>query len=289
MADCAVCGKPVPDVAYVGAECERDLAGRLSDTADLWPELLTTAAGQARMADPGPRARGLAPPEPIRPDIGGADQQPGPPTGLPFRWHAAEVADAVLDTATEWAATIVGERGAEWPVKARRGTERLGRVRQLDAPVLLRWLAGQLGWCRYQRWAAECWDELGYACSRITPAVDRPLPRLDAGVCMAELEDGTHCPQRLSAPPGARLIHCPGCGGHWDPTDRSTAILAAAAGILLSADECAALLSLHGRPTPASTVRSWVSRRQLLAHAPGRYRFGDAHQLRVAMRERIRT
>jgi hypothetical protein len=274
VADCQACSRPVPDVAFVCPACATTLAGRLRDTADLWPELLTTAAGLARMADPGPRARGLAPPEPIRPDIGGADQQPGPPTGLPFRWNPSIDREDIQQTIGRWRRRIAWRRGLTAPT---------------TVPETMRWLAGQLGWLRYRPGAADAWDELSNACSRITPAVDRPPPRLDAGVCMAELEDGTHCPQRLTAPPGARLIHCPGCGGHWDARDRSTVILAAAAGILLSADECAALLSLHGRPTPASTVRSWVSRRQLLAHAPGRYRFGDAHQLRVAMRERIRT
>lgn len=275
MADCQACSRPVPDVAFVCPACATTLAGRLRDTAALWPELLTTAAGLARMADPGPRARGLAPPEPIRPDIGGADQQPGPPTGLPFRWHAAEVADAVRNTVATWARLVLAERGGLWTI----GT---------DTPTALRWLAGQLGWCRYQRWAAECWDELGYACSRIAPAVDRPLPRLDAGVCMAELEDGTHCPQRLSAPPGARLIHCPGCGGHWDPADRSTAILAAAQHVLGTAAELSAWLTIHGHPTQAATVRRWAIRRQLQQGGVDRsgnptYPFGRAMQLRTQL------
>jgi hypothetical protein len=151
----------------------------------------------------------------------------------------------------------------------------------------MRWLAGQLKWIRYQPFAAEAWDELGYACGRIEPAVDRPPPRrLDAGPCLAPTAAGP-CRQRLSASPRAAYVHCPACRTTHSATERSATILAAAMDIRLTAEECAHLLSLHGWPTPAGTVRSWASRRRL--SLAGRIRFGEVYKLRVAMRERIST
>lgn len=318
MAECDACGKPVPDTAYVCHPCAfRDdkhpygLAPTLRDAAELWPELETTITGQARMAEPGPRPRGRTPPQPIRPDIGArevpggdpcyaegcdqparyrltaawngkpilvcpdhqhaADRQDGMPTGLPMQLYAAEVRDTVRNTVTTWARLIAEERGTILPV---------GRT-----PTVLGWLADQLGWARYQKWAGELWDELGYACSRIAPAVDRPRPRVDAGPCLSDTAGGP-CRQRLSAGPRAVIIRCPVCRTTWNAIDRSATILAAAADIRLTAEEAADLLTLHGRPTQAATVRQWGKRGRALAVA-GRYRFGDVHDLRLAMDQRM--
>jgi hypothetical protein len=289
MADCDACGSPLPDVAFVCARCERTLADRLHHNAGLWPDLLATAAGQARMADPGPRARGMAPAEPARPDIGGADQVTGPPTGLPFRWNAAEIRDDVRNTVTTWCRVTLDERSpAPAQVRVLTGIRDLQRWDgpPADIPGMMRWLAGQLGWCRYQRWADEMWDDLGEQLRRIEPAVDRPPPRLDAGPCLSPTAAGP-CRQRLSAPPRAAVVHCPVCRAVHSATERSAAILAAAADVRLTAQECATLLSLHGWPTPAGTVRSWASRQRLTV--AGLIRFGAVYDLRVGMRERIRA
>jgi hypothetical protein len=282
MADCAVCGRPQPDTGWVDAACERDLAAQLKDAAELWPELQVTVARLARMSEPGPRARGRAPAQPIRPDSGRmrhyADQDIGTVTGLPFSWLAAEVAEAVRNTVVTWCRVVLEERHG-----IRAGPGSLPE----DTPDLMRWLAGQLKWLRYQPFAGEAWDELVYACGRIEPAVDRPPPRrLDAGPCLAPTAAGP-CRQRLSASPRAAYVHCPACQAAHSATGRSATILAAAMDIRLTAEECAHLLSLHGWPTPAGTVRSWASRRRLTV--AGRIRFGEVYKLRVAMRERIST
>lgn len=142
MADCAACGKPVPDVAYVCHPCAyRDdkqplgLAPRLRHAAELWPELETTITRQARMAEPGPRARGHAPPQPIRPGLGdpAQDHQLGSPAGLPFAWAAADVRDVVRNVVTTWARVVLEERGGVGPTDGY--TENV-----------MRWLASQLGW-----------------------------------------------------------------------------------------------------------------------------------------------
>lgn len=289
MGDCDACARPVPDVAYICHPCAYQddkqpigLALRLRAAADLWPDLLDTVAGQARMAEPGPHRRRRAPASPIRPGGDPADDhQHGWPVGLPAQLAAAEVRDAVRNTATTWARLVAEQRGTILPVGA--------------TPTVLRWLADQLGWARYQKWAGELWDELGYAAGRVEPAVDRPKPRVDAGECGSPTAAGP-CRQRLSATPGAAYVHCPNCRATWSATDRSTLILAAAADVLGTAAEISAWLTIHGEPVPEATIRSWAHRGRVLRHgidpetrAP-RYRLGDVRRLaaeRQPRRERI--
>jgi hypothetical protein len=207
----------------------------------------------------------------------------------------------VRNTVTTWCRVVLDERSpAPAEVRVLTGIRDLARWDgpPADTPGMMRWLAGQLGWCRYQRWAGEMWDHLADELRRIEPAVDRPPPRLDAGLCLAELEDGSYCPQRLSAPPGARRIHCPDCGGRWEATDRSTLILAAAEHLLGTAAELSAWLAVHGELCPEGTIRSWASRGQLLRHGRdpqtgvATYRLGEVRRMaasRVPRRERIRA
>lgn len=269
MPDCAAprCDRPIPDVAYVCPGSAVDLAAVLHDAAELWPELETTIAGQARMAEPGPRPRGRTPPQPIRPGLGDPadDQADGMPSGLPVQLYAAEVRDAVRNTVTTWARLIAEERGTILPV---------GRT-----PTVLAWLAGQLGWARYQRWAGECWDELGYACSRIAPAVDRPRPRVDAGECLAPTEAGP-CRQRLSAAPSAAYVHCPVCRTTQSAVDRREVLLAGARTLRGTAEEVAVWLTILGVWTTSAMVRGLGHRGRVLADAAGRYSVAEVEALR---------
>lgn len=282
MADCQLCARPqTADQAYICGTCAGKVTTRLEQAADLWPELLTTCASQARMAEPGPHRRGRAPAEPVRPGIGGQDQANGWPHGLPPNLAAVETRDAVRNTVTTWVRLAAEERGTIEPI----GT----------TPTLLRWLAGQCEWLRHQRYAAVALDELGYAAGRVEPAVDRPKPRVDAGECGSPTDVGS-CRQRLSATPAAAYVHCPACRATWSAIERSTLILEAATDVLGTAAEISAWLTIHGEPVPEATIRSWAHRRRLLRHgtdpdggAP-RYRLGDVRRLaseRQPGRERI--
>lgn len=213
MADCAACGKPVPDVAYVCHPCAYQddkqplgLAPRLHQAVELWPELETTITRQARMTEPGPRARGHTPPQPIRPGLGDPadDHQRGVPAELPFAWAAADVRDSVHNTITTWGRVVLEERGGVGPVDGYTET-------------VMRWLATQLGWCRYQRWADELWDQVGDACALVAPAVDRPAMRTRVAVgpcpeldCLGLVT--ALVPARLDVP---ALLRCSGCGAEW--------------------------------------------------------------------------
>lgn len=282
MADCELCARPVPDVAYICHPCAHQddkqplgLAPRLRAAAALWPDLLDTVAGQARMAEPGPHRRGRAPAQPIRPGLGDPamrhyqDQDIGMPTGLPFNYGASLVEEDVEDEAARWAQRVVAEHGGQPPA---------------DTPGRLRWLAGQLGWARYQRWAGDMWQALQPVHPWIENAVDRPRPRVDAGECGSPTATGP-CRQRLSSSPRAAYVHCPTCRATWSATDRSTFILAAATDVLGTAAEISAWLTIHSQPVPEATIRSWAHRRRLLRHgtdpqtgAP-RYRLGDVSRL----------
>lgn len=278
MADCAACGKPVPDVAYVCHPCAFSgdkqplgLAPRLRQAAKLWLELETTITRQARMSEPGPRARGHAPPQPIRPGLGDPadDHQRGVPAGLPFNWSAADVRDSVHNTVTTWGRVVLEERGGVGPVDAYTET-------------VMRWLATQLGWCRYQRWADELWDQVGDACGLVAPAVDRPRPRVDAGLCLAPTQAGP-CQQRLSAAPAAAYVHCPGCRTTHRADERRETILNAARDSWLFPDELAALLTTHaGLRTTDSMIRNLAARRRILSDGAGRYLVREVEQLRLA-------
>lgn len=206
MADCALpaCRRTVSD-AWVCAPCAATIAGRLQAAAELWPDLLTTCAGQARMGEPGPRARGHAPPQPIRPGLGdpAEDHQGGPPTGLPFGWTASDVRDSVRNTVTTWVRHIVAER----PTGMLLGT----------TPTLLRWLAGQCEWLRHQPYGAEALDELDDAVGMVAPAVDRPAMRTRVAVGPCPEVD---CAGQVTALVPARLdipavMRCDGCGSEW--------------------------------------------------------------------------
>lgn len=273
MADCEICTAPTAGTAYACSDCATTVAERFDRAAQLWPDLTAVIAGQTRYSDPGPRARGHAPAAPIRPD-GQArhygDQQAGWPGGLIVRLAASQTRDDVRNTITTWARLVQDERGHQAPA---------------ETPALMRWLVGQLEWLRHQRYAAEALDELSHAAGLVERAVDRPAPRVDAGLCLTETEAGA-CQQRLSAAPGAAYVHCPTCRATHTAQDRRDVILAAARDIRGTAEECAQWLTILGVPVLANTIRKWRSRRRLFADSVGRYRLGDVEVLSAGYQHR---
>lgn len=89
--ECISCGSPTD-----GTVCHREaarLGATLRAAADLWPQMATTIARQARTGEPTPRAGRPAPPEPIRPGVAAADQAAGWPSGLPVDLAADHTGD----------------------------------------------------------------------------------------------------------------------------------------------------------------------------------------------------
>lgn len=280
VADCLACARPQPDTAYVCAACSAKLGQALHTAAALVPELETAVARLARFGEPGPRSRGRAPAAPIRPDGGTmrhyADQADGWPSGLPVNLAAAQVREDVANTVSGWCRVVLEQRGPQ-----------PGDMVGL-APAM-RWLAGHLEWIRHQRFADECFDELGDAARQVEHAVDRPAERVDAGVCLAVLpESGEKCQRRLSAPAGAAKVRCPGCGATHDAQARRRLLLGQARDVRGSAAEVARWLSVLDIPTTESMVRGLGHRGRVLPDGAGRYRLGDVEQCRLEQIERGR-
>lgn len=272
MADCELCSRPQVDTAYACSACSARTADALHAAAELWPDLQDVVAGRTRYGDPTPRAGRPAPAQPIRPGLGNPadDHQRGDPDGLVVDLRAARVRDDMRNDATGWARIVQDERGLTPPV---------------DTPALLRWLAGQVEWFRHQPFGADALDGLAWMARRISPAVDRPPRRVDAGECgMATL--GGPCRQRLTAPPGAAIVHCPACRATHRADERREVLLEAARGLRATATECAQWLTILGWPTPAATVRKWAERDRIRSDAWGRYAFREVEELRLGMVQR---
>jgi hypothetical protein len=279
----------VPDVAYVCAGCATALGKALHAAAELVPELETAVARLARFGEPGPRSRGRAPAQPIRPDQPDADQSG--PDGLPISWSASIAAGTVANTVSTWCRVVVDQRYGDRPPHGpicleceHPSCERLHAWRRWMPPPTtlvetMRWLAGQLGWLRCRAFAAEAFDELGHVAGLVERAVDRPVERVDAGLCLAVLDSGQKCQRRLSAPPGVARVRCPGCGATHDAAKRRETLLGVARDQRGTATELAHWLTLLGMPTPADTVHKWVRRGRLLGD--GLYPFREAERLRL--------
>ncbi|MPZ27528.1 MAG: hypothetical protein GEV12_14245 [Micromonosporaceae bacterium] len=226
----------MPDVAYVCQASADQLASALHAAADLWPELQTTIAGLARMADPGPRARGHTPPQPIRPGLGNLDRdhQLGPPTGLPFNWSASVDAEDIRSEISGWCRIVVEERYGHQPPHGpicaecdHPTCEHIhARRRWMPPPTTvaasMRWLAGQLGWLRYREYAGEAWRDLRDVTGWLHRAVDRPAnrTRFPVGPCPEITAGGVPCAGQVTAVIPARedrpaLMECGTCGERW--------------------------------------------------------------------------
>lgn len=209
MADCQLCGRPQRDVAYVCSRCAGDVVlllvgdDKRPGAADLWPELDTTITRQARMGEPGPRPRGRAPNQPIRPGLGNPadDQQWGDPAGLPVDLRASRVAEDVRNEVTTWARLVAEERGGQPPT---------------DVPETMRWLAEQVEWIRHQRWADEALRGLELV-REVARVVDRPglRSRVPIGPCPEVACSGQIIATVPAREDQAAVARCDGCGTEW--------------------------------------------------------------------------
>lgn len=303
MADCAVCRQPIHDTAYVDAECAGRLVGWLRDAADLAPELDAVLAKQARYVDPGPRPRNSAPAESVRLGLiadPATDRAFGPATGLPYAESASIDIGTIRNTVGTWLRVVVEQRYGSGPSPAgpiclecdHASCERLHDWRRnMPPPVALgdamRWLAGKVGWLRYQPFVGEAFDELAYVARLVVFTVDRPVPRVDAGLCLAPVGDaGDRCGQRLSSPPGAVVIVCPACRTPHSARQRREVLLRQARTIRGSAGEVAQWLTILGITTTAAMVRGLAHRGRVAADAYGRYALGEVERCRLEQIER---
>jgi len=253
--DC-VCGcrppRPISDTAVVAHECALRLEQRLRHTAELWDDVDLVVARQTRIGDPTPRAGRPAPPQPIRPDADPADDHVrGWATDLPYNELASQTVDSVRNTLVTWARVLQQERHETPPT---------------DMADLTRWVAGRLGWARYEVFADQLWPELDYAASLLWQVVDRPAGRRYLGPCMEPDGYSGTCDADLYAHPAALTVTCPQCGTRHRVDDRRQWLRGLVLDYAYTATEIAAAY-----PVRADTIRQWASRGRLAQHGTDRH------------------
>jgi len=91
-----------------------------------------------------------------------------------------------------------------------------------DMADLTRWVAGRLGWARYETFADQLWPELDYAASLLWQVVDLPTTRtrLVVGPCPELADAGAYCTGQVVAVVPAdearpAVMRCDRCGTRW--------------------------------------------------------------------------
>lgn len=115
--------------------------------------------------------------------------------------------------------------------------------------------------------------------ARLRNAVDRPRPALYLGPCHTVTEDAELCPGDVYAR-GDDAPTCDRCRSTYARDDLVAWINDRAQDTLVTATEAARALSAWGPRITADLVRSWASRKRLVAHGTTpagepTYRFGD--------------
>jgi hypothetical protein len=269
---CALCARPVVDMAYVCDRCAAKTVAELERVALVAGEAMTTIAKQARMGSGGRRT----------------DTE----VALPYNPAAAADHDAAVNTLTTWARHVHEQSGRALPITRtsvcahtscararRRATDGpLCEVAEPEHPtaVVALWLVRQLGWIRHRQEAEQALDEIGDACRVLVRVVDRPADHWYAGRC--------DCGEDLYPVAEAKTVRCRGCASVHDLDERKVWLLDQAEDVLAGAAWCAATLERLGVKVTASTIRTWAERSQLASHgfdAAGRplYRLGTVRGL----------
>ncbi|MGC5019028.1 hypothetical protein [Micromonospora sp. DT47] len=270
---CDLCGKPLPDTAYVCPRCANRTAEQLAAVWDVAGEVEVTVARLARYSDR--HGRTLPDDDPDgRPD-GGLKVTP-----LPFDPSARNRGNDAGNTITTWARHVAEERGGG-PVRpgpvigplcrsgagCRHQTCALIRSRSVPHPIAraAEYLLGHLGWLRHRPEAEEAFDELGDACRTLVQVVDAPPPLWYAGPCYTQGDDQV-CREELYARTDDGTVKCPACKTRHSVTERRLWLLREADDVLAHASLLAAALTVLDRPVTASMVRNYADRGRITAH-----------------------
>lgn len=257
--ECARCGDPVPDLAYV---CRRDgerLRAALLALADDAGEVTVDVARQARHA------------------AAAAAGSPEPP--LPVHMGAGAAAWAVGNTVITWAVHVSHHRGVPTPPRPGRTLGPLCRAgygcrhasctairtRAVEHPVgrAARWLTRHIDWLRHRPEAADAVDELLDAAELVRRTIDNPGDRWYAGPCGAAGDDGTQCLTELYARHGSTYVTCKGCGTRFDAEARKQWLLGEASATVGTAAVLAAAATALGVQATAAQIRGYAFRGRL--------------------------
>jgi hypothetical protein len=195
---------------------------------------------------------------------------------LPYDPRASEAGDVLRSTLVGWVRDL--HDGAEhWPTDSLHGMalwlhSRLPRL--LDHPA-----------------AEEAVDEFRFAVGLCKRVIDRPPPRIYAGICGI---DG--CDVALYAKPMSPDVDCPGCGHRHSVVERREDMLATLDGMLLALGEIAKLANYFDgfdSRRASKLLGIWEARRRITPHTIDRegrplYPFGQMLGLLLATPKRSR-
>lgn len=209
MTTCKVCTAPTGDETWLCRADTDALAVVLAELPELLTEAAVTFSRQDHIAQVGSSARRRTDDRPDdrpedQPDLGVKEQR------SPAHLRAMAVREEADNTLGTWAAHIAEHRGADL-VLSGAGTQ---------AQRCSRWLLRNLPSIRLDEACGDLWDEVSYLHGDLEHLINRPLERVYAGPCHAEIEVGSddtlrleRCERDLYARWGGERITCDGWNG----------------------------------------------------------------------------
>ena len=274
---CALCGRPVIDMAYVCDRCAAKTRTELERVALVAGEAMTTIAKQARIGTPGRRT--------------------DPEMPLPVNREAAADHDAAVSTLVTWARHVHEESGRTLPslraLPCRHPSCLRIRQGRTDGPlcpiavpehptaVMATWLVRQVDWIRHRPEAVQALDEIDDACRVLVRVVDRPAERLVVGQCA--------CGTYLYATAKADDVTCAQCGTTYGVQASRDMLREQLDEMLFTAAEIAVLAQFLGlterRDAARKLINQWAVRGHMVVHdylGEPAYRFGEVIDRLVA-------
>lgn len=209
---CPICGRPLPESAFICSECVRSAAAQLDDIADFlaWADDKRARRGSTWRFG----------------TVGRTAEAP-----LPYDPRVTKTVSPLRTWLIGWGRILEEEAGLEWPA---------------DDAELARWLGEHTGWIASHEAAADFAGSLRRHHAAMVRLFDNPPQREAIGQCGGDLEGGT-CPEVLAAEAGAAYCDCPRCGTRHDVRERRSDLLEQAADLQVTIAEAVRLMRVDGR------------------------------------------
>jgi hypothetical protein len=250
-AGCAVCSAPTGDDGYLCKAHTQDLRADLQSLLPRWEirngrrerisgaveDLDVTITRQDRLQSEKHGGRSATRP-------------------LPWNEHAAVKQFELNTTLNAWALDASRVREDE--------RDQLIHAHHSDTAAVAEWLIRNLNALRHHTEAGTAHDEITNAIHEARRAVDRPIERIFAGPCGAELKDdhdaptGKVCTEDLYGTPGKSTAVCP-CGARHDMTERREWMLGCLEDQVAHSGLLSGLVTNLGVPIASSTIRKYAS------------------------------
>lgn len=244
---CAVCGKPLADGAYVCQRCGiTKPTEQLHAIADMTPAARDIAHGLSRHG------------------AGAASGKPG--SQLPLDLGATAKLDGVLTALTKWIDHIGTQRGHARPWFSATTNDHL--------VLAAEWLPNHLEWMRHRDNAEEFLTDVA-ACARIVAGIARgPSEQRFLGPCRAtvtwdddgnEVERDSPCDGDVYAHIGAQSGTCRACGARWTTKAREAWLDGEVRAHAYRAAHIAEAYDVS-----VNTIRSWATPREEIRDRAGK-------------------